>query len=589
MKDKPALMKFVGVLFLILAIVVAGLLLKSKATDVTSSLTIANTPPNALTNIGETIASTDLSPTNEGVSVTISGTATDDNGDSWTLLVCQTAGVAGTSCAGTAWCTSGTAASGASNSCSITTTGITTEDNPWYAYACDVSDCSVVSQGDFSGGDSGKNSPFVVNHAPTFTVNNDGPKDPGSLLTFTASVTDTDVYTSQDMVTLDICKEASWTEIGGCGGTGAWCTSGSKDPTAGPVTCDITLASVLPDGNYDYYAYLKDSHNFASSSADQGAAKTYTVNNVAPSVSGISILNYDSNPGVLSLDTSKAGTTTPGYTVHFTVTDNNSCTLKAGTGDEIIAANTKANFRESSKAQGSCSAGGDADTDDCYPQITCSQDGGSCTGISDPTATFTCTFALNYNANPTIGGPYDADNWIASVKAVDNDSADSGLVDGSGLNGSENELNQFLAFAVKQSGGLVDLTQINYGTMSPNAVTADGSSPNSWVVGQGNTGLDQKLNGTDMTCTVGGCSGQIIPVSSQKYGSAAIFDYNASTDILSILATPYQYCAKPTSAVGNPNISTFWKIKVPSGKPVGNYTGTDTIVGAVSDGTTHAW
>jgi len=612
---EPNYLRLIGIPVLVLVLAAGVFMLKSRASDSPStSLTIANTVPATPTGVHERQGSDALHPVDEGDTVTIEGSSSDANGDQWTLLVCaDTAGVTGTGCNGATWCSSSPEDSGSPNSCDIPTSGVSTESNPWYAYACDAEGCSSgYSTGNDQNGD--RNSPFAVNHAPTFAMSNDSSdnsKGPGDTVTFTATAIDKDVDGTQDAMTLYVCK--STTDLDNCfpGGNNSnrWCVS---DETAGngsssvSVNCNSSLASVKPHGTYstDYYSFLIDSHSFMSSSDDNGAATPVIVKNVAPVVSGISMVDR-SGSGDIALDPTKPGDTSTGYKVVFTATDNNSCSLKGTTGGnsdfaaapEIIADSTKANLRMTAIAKTACAAGGDANSDNCIPQISCTQDADSCTGLSDPTATFTCNFSLAYHANPTaLGaatGPYDSEKWRASVLATDIGALDSGLVDGNAGNGTENELDQFLAFAARGSDGTSELTEIAYSTMSANAVTANGDAPNSKLVALGNTGIDQKLSGTDMTCSGGSClSVDPLPkvlVSVQKYGTANDFNYGTSTDALSGSATAFGYCAKPSSAAGAPNISSFWKIKVPAGLTAGTYSGTDTIIGTVSDNGSHAW
>ena len=123
--------------------------------------------------------SSGTSPTNVGSNVSFSGTATDSS-DSWKLLLCSTstAPTASTStpaCAGGSgnlWCVDDTwRASTVESSCTYTATS-TAESHDWWAFACDNNASPECSSGSQGTPDGGTDSPFKVNHRPSFTALN---------------------------------------------------------------------------------------------------------------------------------------------------------------------------------------------------------------------------------------------------------------------------------------------------------------------------------------------------------------------------------------------------------------------------------
>jgi len=540
-----------------------------KATDVGTSVTVGNTAPSFTVDPHEDPASYADSPTNAGDTVTFKATADDPNGEQWYLAVCKTDSVSPTdggapTCPGGAWCISSATADGSEASCSYTTSDSDSESNEWYAFACDgnTSDakCSSVSQGS---GNSG--SPFKVNHRPSFTAfSDDSPKDPGETVSWTATASDSDTDGTADTVTLYVCKTSSFT-----GGTspscddGEWCHSSasSSDPS-----CSYTLPVPFQDKDYEAYGFVVDNHGFtASTGGSQGTDSTLTVNNVAPSVSNIQLLDTDES-GDLTLTVAEGETS--GFKVKFTVTDNNSC--QNATGDnEIVSAII--NVYRSGIGQANCQASGDYDANNCYPDAytnwnpSCSQDDGTCSGSNDSDADWTCTFSLQYHADPTVeNSQYPDQNWLASVQVTDDDSASSSLTEGS----TGNEMAMFLAYDVVESS-------IAYGNVSPGNVS---SQQETTVKAIGNVGLDEKLSGTDMTS-----DGNSIAVSQQEHSFTSGFSYGSGTD-LTTTATEYELnCPKTTITDSPATKKTYWLLQVPSDTPAGTYSGTNTIEGVTGE------
>src|SRR3989338_4271175 len=308
----------------------------AQANSATTSVTVLNTPPQWTVNAFEVPASSSSTPTNAGSLVTWNATATDSSSDSYYLLICKTNGAATPvdsgipSCAGglaNRWAISSLTTSGTMASVSTTTTAAMVEFNEWWAFVCDAvavgAQCnSTPTQGT---GDIDSNSPFVVNHRPTFTAFLDtSPANPGAVVTWYSTSSDPDTYsgTDQDRVKLFVCKENDFTGSE-CGAGGTWASSTSF--ALADASSTFTLPNPDPDGTFTAYGFVIDSHGgFAASGGSQGTDSGLVVSNVAPAVAAASVSLIDTDEsGNLTL-TNPAGQTT-GFKAEFTVTDQNSC------------------------------------------------------------------------------------------------------------------------------------------------------------------------------------------------------------------------------------------------------------------------
>jgi len=231
-------------------------------------------------------SSSGTTPTNVGSNVSFTATATDTQSNSWQLVICKTNSVTPSStspsCPGGLWCVDGTwRGSGVQSSCNYTAQAGDAESNVWYAFACDNNSssplCSATSQGS---GDNG--SPFNVNHAPSFTAVNDSPDpvSPSGTVTITTTASDSDTNTVADTVKLYICQAADGTSSG-CGAGGTWCSAAL---TSSNPTCNFTAPAM--GGIYNYYAYVYDSHNFASASNYISSTFSLVVGGCNPSPGG---------------------------------------------------------------------------------------------------------------------------------------------------------------------------------------------------------------------------------------------------------------------------------------------------------------
>lgn len=574
----------------------------ARADDVQTSVTVLNTPPQWTVYAHEDPESSTTTPTNIGSAVTWKATGTDSNAENYYLLICKTSGAATAvssgvpTCAGgigNRWAVSAATASGAEATAATTTIETATfanELNDWYAFICDANAslprCNLVASQGAEGGFGHASSPFVVNHPPVFaSISNDSPVDPGDTITWTSVSYDTDTQGGNDTVRLFVCRAADFTGTA-CGAGGGWATSTLASSNAATTT---TIAIPTQDRNYAAYAYIVDNHGLQATSTIQASNSQFTVSNVAPSVTAATISLEDTDgSGNLTLLTPSA--TTGPFRVEFETTDNNSC-LNASSTNEISSA--IANIYRSGVGQTSCDASGEYNSNSCYVQaspyfsghISCSQDVGSCSGSSDTSATWTCTFNLWYNADPTDAStPWTAENWLSSVQVTDNNGLTSSLTESS----TGNDLSSFLAFDVTE-------TLIGYESLEPGQQSSVLGTTTD-LIAVGNVGLDEDLYGDTMcttwttadSCDTNGINAaNDIPVSNQKFATSTVAYGSTQAYTLTGSSSPteLQIRVPKTTATSSPQEkNTHWGINIPSAITLaGNYTGQNTITAKVSN------
>ncbi|HXK32289.1 MAG TPA: hypothetical protein VJ378_02375 [Candidatus Paceibacterota bacterium] len=523
-----------------------------KADDVSTSVTVGNAAPSFTAGPVEDAASYGTTPTNVGSNITLKATASDPNTDNYYLAICKTNAVsAGTgggapTCTGGNWCISSSVADDAEATCNYTALIGDSESNVWYAFLCDAASsnqqCSASSQGS---GDPG--SPFKVNHRPSFTVVNECANvNPGSNCSITTTASDSDTDTSADTISLYVCKAADFTGTV-CGGGGTWCSSTGQ---ASNPSCNAA-APTPSEGAQSYYAYMIDSHSFAASGSPQGEAQSFTVNNVAPVVSSMTL-----NGGS---DITLTENTTTNVVVTATVSDNNGCGEVDADGDAF------ASIYRSGIGWAGCSSD---DANNCYRLEACVYGASSCTGGTDLDSTFTCTVAIQYHADPTdVGTLYPTETWLTTVQATDE-----------ALSG-----NTEVAAGVEMiSLSALDITSsVAYGSLAPGQENS--SDQTTTVTATGNVGLDAEYSGTAMAS-----GGDTIPVGQQKYDLTGSKVWSSMDYALSVSATERELnCAKTTNSASPATANTYWRIQIPSAQPAGSYSGTDTV-GAVT-GETGNW
>lgn len=563
------------VLILVVFAVGAGLNLgksATKAADLGTTVTVGNQAPSWTAE--PTDSSDGTTPTNVGSNVVFAATATDANGEDYYLAICKTASITPATdgpptCNGGNWCISTAATSGNQATCNYTALVGDAQSNDWHGYACDkhageAGLCSAVST---------TNAPFKVNHRPSFTVfADDSPVNPAATVTWTTTASDPDDDTSQDTVSLYVCKANDFTGSA-CGGGGTWC---SVTGQASNPTCNTSAPR--PDGDYNAYGFVVDSHGFVASGGAHGSDSTLTVSNVAPSITNTTIQLQDTDgEGNLTLTVAEGETTD--FLVKFVVTDNNSC-VNISSGDEVASA--LIHVRMSELAQSACDDDGEDNANNCYANAeqgtsgTCVQDVSvnACSGDTDTDVGWRCEFPLQYHADPTTGTPApqkDAYVWTVAVQATDDDSANTGLID----DDDGNELGLFLAY---------DFTEANIAYGGPFAPEDESTDKTTTVKATGNVGLDEEVSGTAMTS-----NGNSIPVGQQHYdldSGIAWASMNGDGDDGTLTTSAHEVeinCAKTTTTGSPAEEILYWKIKIPAAQPAGSYSGTNTFTGVTGE------
>lgn len=569
----------------------------------TTSLTVVNTPPVFTAGPYELTESSTTTPTNSGDVVQWGAIATDANGADYYMLVCsnnatptaQTAPATPT-CHASAiqWGVSTATVSGTAAVVSTTTIEVAdnagtqfAESNDWYAWVCDGDSvqpvCSPTGQ---QGVAATNSSPFNMNQRPVLTAATTyGEVDPGSALTFFSSSTDPDSVGGADTLGLVVCSSTANynTVTNTCTDSVAF----SAAVAAGDATAATTTPAIIRDQSYSAFAYLIDNHGHEASAP---FAANFTVANVAPTVLGGDIDLNGGNPIVLL----NLGAETSGYTLDFTVSDANSCINSGGATSSEIVDYSVALFRSPTFTTGSCDpAAPNYEPNHCYTSgvatttwnISCTASTTSCTGITDDTQIFNCSFPLWFVADPTDSGPYAADEWVAAVSGSDDDFATSSLV------ATTNPVE------LQQLAGLSLLTAaIPYGSLAPGDAYVTLSTTTT-IANVGNTGIDQEVDGSAMCppyvssstdCSLVGTS--TIFTSNQEFSATPGTSFGSGTALpTTTVATPAEVEINAGETTSTSSAlwatgTTYWGIGVPSAISVaGAYTGQNTFYGKVDD------
>lgn len=570
----------------------------------TTTLTVLNTPP--VWTVGqegrETTPSSTSTPTNSGSIVSWTGLAIDSNGAPYFMIICSTnatptpvqstttLGTAPPICsAGVQWARSTSTVSGLVATAATTTTEVTpfAESNDWFAWVCDDDPVNPRCSTSYSQGTNATNSsPFFVNRRPLFSaLTNSGPVAPGGTILFTSSSTDLDV-TDDDLIYLVVCGSASYSTSTNTCGVGDTLASTSLSNAFTNATTSRILASILQDTNYNAFPYVFDQHGHSASGGAQGSSTIFTVSNVAPTVAGGTIsLNGGSDIVLTAM-----GAQTTGYPLSFVVADANSCDAVGGGAADEITGYAVSVFR-SGVGTSSCNGyTGGYEPNNCYSSnvatttwnLNCTASTTSCTGATDDTVIYNCTFPLWYIADPTNGTstqtPFSAQNWSAAVGGIDNNGATGTVAT------STSGVELLSLVAINLLNNLIAYSQLEPGDQMPTL------SASTTLQVLGNTGLNQLLGGDSMCgtyapgtpCAVSATS--TIPQSEQKYATSAVA-YAAGV-ALSPTSTPGTLLIqipKPTSTSTPTSGKTHWGIRVPASISLaGAYTGQNTFTGAVS-------
>ena len=539
-------------LFIILPLLLWGLRILVLAETVTTVVTVGNSAPEFTDGPREDPTSSGTNPTNVGSNVTFEATAEDSNSEDYYLAICKTNSVTpvngdAPTCGGGNWCISTVTTSGQEASCNYTALIGDAESNAWFAFVCDdnasAASCSTAEQGS---GDSG--SPFKVNHAPTFSaITDDGGTgansgaNPGGTMTFTATASDADSDTLQDTVKLVVCADTDGATAAGCAGVQI-CASSF---VASNPTCELSIPAVAPDGSFNYYAYVFDNHSFGSASNYRSGE--YVINNVAPVVTA-GTLNGGNDITLTEGDVTEV-------IVTATVSDANSC-------QDLTTVDTSV-YRTGITYTG-CDTSGESDDNYCYGQITCTVVGGTCTGSTDSTASYTCSVDIQYHADPTIADTeYPTEEWIATIRAIDNNSASD--------TDDTAEVDMLTTVALDVS------STINYGSLDAGQKN-DPLDKTTVTTATGNVGINQDLSGTDLD---DGDTG-LIEVEYQKYALTASTAYASGTSLTDTAVEVPIRVAKTTVANSPEEENTWWGIEIPLGIPPGVYYGENYFVAVMS-------
>jgi len=477
-------------------------------------------PDNAAPSIGTGPSDGDSSsttPTNVGSNVAFSATATDAQSDNYYLAICKTNSITAVNsgaptCGGGNWCISGSAASGSQASCNYAAASGDSESNDWYAFVCDHnagSLCSTAAQGSGTTG-----SPFAVNHEPSFSAISGlpSPLDPGSQITFSATSSDADASST---VTLYVCKNNTGWTGSSCGTDNEWCHSSA---VASDPSCDYTIQATDGAGSKNYYAYIVDDHGFASSSNPRSS--TFTINNILPTASSVSI-----DSGVASVVLLEG------------ITKDVSCTATISDSNGYADITTVvAKFYRSGVGAGA--------SDDNSNHYTLSGSKGTYCSGSGSSGTCTFTFPIYFYAEPTdAGSTYEAENWVCQVTPTDNVGAGTAAT-------STIEINTLKAFSVSAT--------IEYGTVA-NGSNSTGDHT-ALVTNTGNVSTGFKVSGNNLTCSVM----SYVPVGNQQYGLSG-FTYGSGTVLSGTATDAGANLAKPTQSTPSVTQNTYWQVLVPGG------------------------
>ncbi len=536
-----------------------------QADTASTTVTVKNAAPIISGNVAEVPVHASNTPVNVGDQAVWQALANDPESNDYFLLVCETEGATASTSAGSVpscdgggtetFCVSGSTVSGAQSTCTDAALEDPTpsaETDVWYAYVCDnhpiESQCSLVNQGS---GDSG--SPIYINHAPGFTavITSDDNKDPGGTFTVTASTTDTDSEDQSDEVYLSVCATNSWATSTGCAGA-TWCTGTS---TVDDVSCSFATTTPARDGIYTYYAFVKDWHEMPA--VDNSRNTTYTVNNVAPTVSNVAI-----NGGVL-ISVNMKGDVAYIASSSADLSDDNGC---LDITDSTTPATSSIFISSSTIAVGGLNCA--ADDNNCYQiaDTACAYVPLSCSGGSYTTASYVCTTTISHYAIPTdimAANPFVDENWLAGMTAIDDDGLKGSAVSGGGV-----ELESLEALAVTE-------TEIPYGSIR-GGQDSGAVNATTTVINYGNIPMDTIVEGTDMDKSD---LTDIIFVTNQEF-DLVNFSYVFNGNHTLSSTTPETLdtvTAKPTNT-SDVSDQIFWGIGIPGGTTSGDYAGTNTFM-----------
>jgi len=302
------------------------------------------------------------------------------------------------------------------------------------------------------------------------------------------------------------------------------------------IPINVGVTSVTPNTTYKYFFYGGIAPD------DYISVQTIGTDNSIINISNITLNGGNS----ISLS---EGSTTP-VVFGATVTDNNGCS--------DISSVVSSLYR-SGVGYSACDTSGKSNSNNCYAALSCSIGSNTCDGSTDASASYTCTAYLKYYADPTDTGTiYSGQTWVNTFKASDESLNDTQTI-GTGV-----VLNSLLAMDIGSS--------LAYGNLSAGQ-TLSPMTAQTIVTATGNVGLDQTLEGIDMS---DGAS-HTISVGNQRYSLAFNSAYSSGSALTALPIESELNCKKTTSDIGETK-PTYWGISIPSGTVAGTYTGTNTII-----------
>ena len=396
---------------------------------------------------------------------------------------------------------------------------------------------------------------------------NNGPQNPGVYASWKVNSSDSDGINTIPDIKLIVCKTAEPGPIvnGACDGgpSDTWCTSAlTPGGPSIPTSCGFTLPIPTVDGTFNAYMYIVDQFNLPATDASQGYNSIYTVYNVAPVVSSVTL------NGGSAITLTESTTTTVSMTA--SVTDNNGCRNLGNTADEISS--VKGYLYRSGITYTGCDTVGEANNNNCYPELTCSA--GTCTnGVT----TYTCSANVQYYADPTDMNycsftiPWYRQHWLATINAIDNNSFSGNATLGTGV-----ELNSLVGFTTQ--------SLIDYGELSAGGVN-DPLDKTTVITPTGNAPFNVNISGTKLctdysTCSTSGKTP--LDIAQQKYSLITGTSYASGT---ALSATPTKALIG-VPKVNNGTVTTktiWWGVSIPIGTVSGIYNGVNTIT-ATSEG-----
>lgn len=336
-----------------------------------------------------------------------------------------------------------------------------------------------------------------------------------------------DLADSDSVVTAAFSYDSNNSGLDGTAISGA-CATAAEGTNA---TCSWNTTGVTP-GSYYVYGITSDGVNPQVSAYSSGQITIDAPANTRPTASGASV---DSDAAAITLNEG----TTKNVLCTGSVTDNDGfADITSVTADFY---RTSVGTSSPEDANNYYQLSGDSE---CVPS-----------GGSGNSETYTCTFTVDYYADPTdSGSPNSSDTWTCMMAPFDAGGQGSASAD-------TIEVNSLMALSVTAS--------ISYGSLNPNADTG-GTNQTTTVTNTGNRDMDPLVSGTNMTN-----GGSTILVGQQKY-SASTFTYSSGGTALTTGATAIDLTLpQRTGAAVTDDI--YWGLGVPDGTAAGSYSGTNTF------------